>query len=141
MRAPSPEPYTFIPDDHRTITLPDASITSAFLELFGRSPRDKGLEAERNLKPSAEQRLHLLNSSHILNKIQQSPRLRTLLAEKERTPRQGPEDLSDRAFRALPRGRAPDRRRILQAADGQQASGVVDLVWALVNSPEFVYRH
>ena len=43
-----PEPYTFIPDSLRSIALPDGSITSSFLEMFGRPPRDTGLESERN---------------------------------------------------------------------------------------------
>jgi Protein of unknown function (DUF1553)/Protein of unknown function (DUF1549) len=44
-----PEPFTFIPEGQRSISLPDGSISSAFLELFGRPPRDSGLEAERNV--------------------------------------------------------------------------------------------
>ena len=39
-----PEPYTFIPDNLRSIALPDGSITSGFLEQFGRPSRDTGLE-------------------------------------------------------------------------------------------------
>ena len=70
-----PEPFTFIPEDQRSISLPDGSITSAFLELFGRPPRDTGLESERNNRPTAAQRLHLLNSSHIQRKIEQSPEI------------------------------------------------------------------
>ena len=38
-----PEPFTFIPEDQRSIALPDGSITSPFLDLFGRPPRDTGL--------------------------------------------------------------------------------------------------
>ena len=64
-----PEPFTFIPNDQRTIMLGDGSITSAFLEMFGRPPRDTGLELERSNDPTASQKLHLLNSSHIRNKI------------------------------------------------------------------------
>ena len=75
----TPEPYTFIPDNTRAIDLPDGSITSAFLELFGRPPRDTGFLSERNDNPSAAQRLHLLNSDHIRNKIMQSAKLRGLL--------------------------------------------------------------
>jgi len=40
--------------------------------MFGRPPRDTGLESERNNRPTAAQRLHLLNSSHIQRKIEQS---------------------------------------------------------------------
>ena len=49
-----PEPFTFIPEDQRSIALPDGSITSSFLELFGRPPRDTGLESERNNRPTAD---------------------------------------------------------------------------------------
>jgi len=73
-----PEPFTFIPESERTIALADASISSPFLELFGRSPRDTGLAAERNDHPTGAQRSHMLNSGHIQNKIgteRQTPRL------------------------------------------------------------------
>ena len=75
-----PEPFTYIPEDQRSIALPDGSITSSFLEMFGRSPRDTGLESERNNRPTAAQRLHMLNSSHIQRKIEQSPMIRNLTA-------------------------------------------------------------
>ena len=77
--SPIPEPFTFIPTDQRSIALADASITSPFLDLFGRSPRDSGLESERNNRPTASQCLHLLNSSHMQRKLEQSARLRSLL--------------------------------------------------------------
>ena len=79
-----PEPYTFIPQEQRSIALADASITSAFLEKFGRSPRDTGLQSERNTRPTATQRLHLLNSSHILRKIEYGPKIRPLLRSTDR---------------------------------------------------------
>ena len=82
--SPIPEPFTFIPDNQRSIALADASVTSSFLELFGRSPRDTGLESERNNRPTAAQRLHLLNSSHIQRKLEQSDKLRTLLQQPPR---------------------------------------------------------
>ncbi len=55
-----PEPYTFMPENQRAVALADASITSPFLEKFGRSSRDTGLESDRNNRPTAAQRLHLL---------------------------------------------------------------------------------
>lgn len=63
-----PEPYTFIPNTNRTITLADGSITSPFLMIFGRPSRDTGLESERNTSPTDKQRLYLLNSSDIQKK-------------------------------------------------------------------------
>ena len=84
-----PEPFTFIPGDMRSIALPDGSISSSFLEMFGRPPRDTGLEAERNNRPTADQRLHLLNSSHIQLKIEQSQMI-PFLVQSTKTPRQLP---------------------------------------------------
>ena len=43
-----PEPFTFLPETQRAIALPDGSITSPFLEMFGRPARDTGLTDERN---------------------------------------------------------------------------------------------
>ena len=71
--------YVHSPEDQRSISLPDGSITSAFLELFGRPPRDSGLEAERNDRITAAQELHLLNSSHVERKIEQSPKLQYVI--------------------------------------------------------------
>lgn len=86
-----PEPFTYIPEGFRSIALPDGSISSAFLEQFGRPPRDTGLEAERNNRPTPDQRLHLLNSSHILRKLEQGPKLQEILqaAAPKATPKLG----------------------------------------------------
>ncbi|MCX6907190.1 MAG: DUF1553 domain-containing protein, partial [Verrucomicrobia bacterium] len=77
--SPIPEPFTFIPEKQRSISLPDGSIGSPFLELFGRPSRDTGQESERNNRATAEQRLHLLNSSHIQKKIQDSPKIQYVI--------------------------------------------------------------
>ncbi|RMG02113.1 MAG: DUF1553 domain-containing protein, partial [Planctomycetota bacterium] len=78
--SPIPEPFTYIPEDLRTVQLFDGSITSAYLEMFGRPPRDTGLESERKNKPTASQRLYLLNSTHIQRKLTTGPKIRELLA-------------------------------------------------------------
>ena len=107
-----PEPFTFIPDDQRSISLPDGSITSTFLELFGRPSRDTGLEAERNNRLTAAQRLHLLNSSHVQRKIEQSPKFQSMIREFERWTGAGHRPLPDDPL-ALPHGgRAQNRRRL-----------------------------
>ena len=44
--SPIPEPFTFIPESQRSIELADGSISSSFLEMFGRPSRNTGLESE-----------------------------------------------------------------------------------------------
>ena len=138
-----PEPFTFLPEEQRAIAIPDGSIGSAFLEMFGRPPRDTGLESERNNQPTAEQRLHMLNSSHIQVKIQQSTRLRALV---QTLPGGKPRDPIDRIYLTiLSRYPTDDEIRTvsayIQPAGGNKWPAVVDLVWALINSAEFLYRH
>jgi hypothetical protein len=138
-----PEPFTFIPEDQRSIALADGSISSSFLELFGRSARDTGLESERNNKPTADQRLHLLNSSHIQRKIEQSRKLRTLMQTQGRG---NPQAVVNGLYLTiLSRFPTDEEREIVESyvgsRGGNSREAAVDLAWALINSAEFLYRH
>jgi hypothetical protein len=136
-----PEPFTFIPEDQRSITLADGSITSSFLELFGRPSRDTGLCSERNLRPSASQRLHLLNSTHIQRKLEQSRKLQALLQS-----RKPPREIANGLYLMI-LSRFPTETE-LRTIDSYSRSGeargrdaFLDVAWALLNSSEFLYRH
>ena len=136
-----PEPFTYIPEDQRSISLPDGSITSAFLELFGRPPRDSGLEAERNNRMTASQQLHLLNSSHVERKIEQSPKLQAILRNAR-----NPQVLINQTYLLiLSRYPTPDELKSVmtysQTGNLKPRDSIVDLAWALMNSAEFLYRH
>jgi hypothetical protein len=136
-----PEPFTFIPDDQRSIALADGSVGSSFLELFGRPPRDTGLESERNNRPTAAQSLHLLNSSHVQRKIEQSWKLQAI-AQSAKKPREVVEGLY---LTILSRYPTEEELAIIRAyaksGSAPRREVLVDLAWALVNSPEFLYRH
>ena len=137
-----PEPFTFIPEGRRAIKLEDGSITSQFLEMFGRPARDTGLESERNNQPSDFQRLYLLNSNDIKNKIERSPILRQqaeaakgnrielikniYLTILSRYPTQAESDTADKYF---------------QKEGMTRKAAIEDLAWALINTKEFLYRH
>jgi hypothetical protein len=137
----APEPYTIIPPEQRSIALADGSITSSFLEMFGRPPRDTGLESERNNGPTADQRLHLLNSSHIQVKIEKSAKLRSL-AESSGDLRETVNRLYLLVLSRLPTAEElAAARAYCRSGKVSPADGVRDLAWALVNSPEFLYRH
>lgn len=134
-----PEPYTFMPEDQRAVALADASISSPFLEKFGRSSRDSGLESDRNNRPTASQRLHLLNSSHVRRKMETSPKLRTLLGDDPKRP----EKIAEIYLTVLSRMPTEAELEIAGAhvKDTWGEGGPRDLFWALVNGPEFCYRH
>ena len=139
--SPIPEPFTFIPENVRAVQLADGSISSSFLELFGRSPRDTGFEAERNLNSSAAQRMHLLNSTHVHQKIKVCP-LVTQAHDGEAEPR----ELTEKLYLAV-LSRPPTAQEIAQVESHAKSTNASteelaeDLVWVLINQPEFFYIH
>jgi hypothetical protein len=137
-----PEPFTHIPEHQRTIALADGSISSPFLELFGRPARDTGLMSERNNWPTASQRLHLLNSSHIQKKIDNSWRLRSLMRAADRNRAKLVRSLY---LTILSREPTEAERATAEAYFKSRGiglrQGVRDLAWALINTKEFLYRH
>jgi hypothetical protein len=134
-----PEPYTFIPADLRSVALPDGSITSPFLEMFGRPPRDTGQETERNNRITAAQKLWLLNSSQFQRKLDQS-RMVQFQSQPDRTP---PQIVTGMYLGILSRFPTAKESEMAQAyfKDKARRQAVVDLGWALLNSAEFLYRH
>ncbi len=140
--SPIPEPFTFVPDDIRAIALGDGSITSSFLELFGRPPRDTGLEEERSRNITAAQRLHLLNSSHVQKKIKACP----LVARAAETAGEDSAELIERIYlQVLSRYPTEDERTVVREYADASGMGTrslaLDLVWSLVNQPEFYFIH
>lgn len=130
-----PEPFTFVPAAQRNITLTDGSITSPFFKMFGRPARDTGLESERSRRITREQRLHLVNSSHIMEKLSRSWKRFSGL--------QGPQRLDELYLSTLSRYPTAQERAVAQAYlnDAGRRNGEQDLLWALINSKEFLYQH
>ncbi len=137
-----PEPFTFIPEEHRTVELADGSITSSFLQMFGRPSRDTGMASERSNQMTDAQRLYVLNSAAVYKRITSSPWLRraAIGARGDRG------ELIRRVYMTLlSREPTPAEMAAVEAyyqTPGLSAGNVAtDLAWALVNSMEFLYRH
>jgi hypothetical protein len=107
--------------------------------MFGRPPRDTGLESERNNNFSAAQRLHLLNSAHIQRKIDQGPGLAGLLGGSN------PQAFAEELYLTI-LSRYPTSDELAALAEYGQSGGwgkkpARDVAWALLNSAEFLCRH
>jgi hypothetical protein len=140
------------------VAIADGSITSPFLALFGRSARATGMMNERDDKPVSAQWLHLLNSSHIQQKLEKSPRLRALF-DGGRKPGEIVEGLYLAILSRLPTEEETRIAEEYQVAGVAPAAGKtpagrsgkagvtkrreewLDIAWALLNSSEFLYRH
>ncbi|MFZ4396483.1 MAG: DUF1553 domain-containing protein, partial [Kiritimatiellia bacterium] len=136
-----PEPFTYIPEDMHTICLSDGNSSSSFLELFGRPARETGLVSERNNTINAGQHLHLLNSTHIHNKIAHGPALAKLASDNKRPPE------IVKALYLTILSRYPTESEIQAITTYRDTSGLngrdllTDLAWAMINSEEFLNRH
>jgi hypothetical protein len=140
--SPIPEPFTFIPEEHRSIDLADGSITSQFLEMFGRPSRDTGLESERNRQPTDTQRRHMLNSSHIQTKIERGWRLKNLLREAKGDRKKLLDSIYLHILSRYPTESEREAAKKYYETKGINAGqAATDLVWGLINSKEFLYRH
>lgn len=137
-----PEPFTYIPKDMPAVALADGSITDSFLTLFGRSARATGTESERVNELASPQWLHMLNSGQIQNKLQTGPKLSALLAAAGNNPK----ETLDKLYLTI-LSRYPTERDV-HIAEQYLKSGVargrdawIDIIWALINNPEFLLRH
>ena len=115
----APEPFTFLPKARKSVLIEDGSISSAFLTLFGRPPRDSGAVDERSNRVTAKQRLFLFNSGLLERKLAQK--------------KGSAEELYWQFF-----GRAPtkEERRIIRSRKVPKR----ELAWCLMNAREFLYR-
>ncbi|NQT17998.1 MAG: DUF1553 domain-containing protein, partial [Planctomycetes bacterium] len=135
-----PEPYTYIPHDMTAIAIADGSISSSFLTLFGRSARATGMASERINRPVPAQWLHMLNSSHIRQKIEQGPKLKALFRSGRK-----PDGIVKELYLTV-LSRQPTREELKTVAEyvkssGSRAQASIDVTWALINNTEFLYRH
>lgn len=109
--------------------------------MFGRPTRDTGLWSERSNAITGPQRLHLLNSSDIQGRIQRGPKL----AAVARGARDGQGAITAVYLLVLSRPPTPPEieaiRRYAREAKVNPRQTLDDLVWALINTKEFLYAH
>ena len=140
-RSVIPEPFTILPAGTPAVRIADGSISSGALDNFGRSPRDSGALDETRLHITSGQRQWLMNSNILFGRLRKVPRLlfgkrkmdndrrldEIYLRILARRPTEKERTLLRNRFRELPK----DRRGIFWG----------DVVWALVNSREFMLYH
>jgi hypothetical protein len=136
-----PEKFSGFPLGTRAAQLPDAAVPSYALDLFGRPARQIACECERDSSPTVAQVLHLMNNAGINERIAaKSGRVATLLAA-------GLPDrriVDDLYLAALSRFPIPEESRsALQslAASKDRQRTAEDLLWALLNTKEFLFNH
>jgi len=130
-----------IPEDRRAIELPDSGFNSYFLTAFGRPDGSTACECERSGESTLAQSLHLANSKEIQSKLNAEEALPAQLA---RDPRPDQEKIDDIFLRAFARRPSETQRKAaldyLELQENRRL-GYEDLLWAILNSKEFLFNH
>lgn len=130
------------PAGTRAISLPDPTVRSYFLDVFGRPARAIACECERSADPTLGQALHLMNGDLINRKVSQNDgRLALMLKDPKLTDATLIQTLYKLIF-ARPATEAEVARAASLIADApNRATGAQDLMWGLLNSKEFLFNH
>jgi len=136
-----PDEFPGYPLGIRAGQLPDPTLKSYFLTLFGRSERVTACACERSGAVTMPQLLHLQNGETIVRKIH-SPdgRLAQLLAG-GKTDEQIVEELFLASLGKPPTEAARTAVKKALADEGKREEVFRDLFWALLNSKEFSFNH
>lgn len=147
--------FANLPPGTRAVALPDNSYNRAspFLQVFGRPNSLSVCECERVQSSSLAQSLHLINSSEMKAKLATGNGRAAKLAGSDATAEERITELYLAAFSRIPR---PDElqtaldylnEEVVDAAgkpiDKKKAAhgNFQDLIWALINSKEFLFNH
>ncbi len=147
--------FANLPPGTRAVALPDNSYngSSPFLRVFGRPEGESVCECERVQSSSLAQSLHLINAADVKAKLAQPNGRAERLAKEERPAEEKVRELYLAAFSRDPRAEelkvAVD---YLTEARTDAAGNTIepqraarenfqDLLWALINTKEFLFNH
>ena len=136
------ESFGGAPGGFRAGQLPDANVTSDFLRLFGKPQRMDACECERDNGSNMLQALHFINGKSILGRVQNPAARPALLVAKKATDAQVVTDLFLWSL-----ARPPTAKELVVGTDffktygDQKLAAAQDLMWALLNSKDFLLVH
>lgn len=137
--------YGGMPAGTRSMQLPDpgAAQNVYFLKVFGQPQGDTACECERSQEANLAQSLHLLNSSEVQNKIADgNGRSGKFANDKEH-----PADAKIKELYRWVYSREPDAEEMkialahIEKNVANPKLAYEDIIWALINSKEFLFNH
>lgn len=135
----APENLAGVPAGFRATQLPDSSLQNPFLDMFGRAPRESPCECERTSEVSLAQTLTLINGPTISDAIAHPQGLIARLVQENAD---APKMLEELYLATI--NRYPNDTEVNQGvkylSDYGLQEGAQDLMWALINSPAFLFN-
>lgn len=137
------ENFSGMPAGTRALQLVDSSSGPYFLKVFGMPQGDTACECERSQDANLAQSLHLLNSKEVQDKIaKDAGRAAQLAAETKRSHEERMTELYQIVFARNPQ---PHELEVavsyLERHKDNPRVGYEDILWALINTKEFLFNH
>jgi hypothetical protein len=136
-----PEKYEAMPAESRASQLWTTRIDSLTLDTFGRPDPNQDPPCERLAEGAVTQALHLMNSKMIQQKVTDDNSVAAKLAASDRPPDQIVEELYLLCYGRLPDAAERDiGTGIFARPETTRRQNTEDLLWALLNTPEFFFQ-
>jgi hypothetical protein len=134
-----------LPAGTKSMQIPDPSMAQNvyFLKVFGQPQGDTACECERSQEANLAQSLHLLNSNEVQSKVAGGSARPALLANDKARP----DDAKIKELYRWVYSREPDAEELkialahLEKHKDNAKLAYEDIVWALVNTKEFLFNH
>ncbi|MEC7566750.1 MAG: DUF1553 domain-containing protein [Planctomycetota bacterium] len=134
--------FAGVPAGTRASQLPDNGFSSYFLTVFGRPESSSACECERSSEANLAQSLHLLNSGEIQGKLTSGSGRAALLSKE--SGRDHSVKIRDLYLLSFSREPTAEEQEIALAhieKTGDAKIAYEDIVWALINTKEFLFNH
>ncbi|HEY2586043.1 MAG TPA: DUF1553 domain-containing protein [Tepidisphaeraceae bacterium] len=137
-----PDSFDGLPPGSRAMQTWNNKLPSNFLDAFGRPNSSADCPCERDRGTSVVQALHLMNSERLEAKIADPAGRVAALVKSDRSPEQIVTELYLTAY-----SRLPNQEELAAACAAFKSPGATrqtaaeDVLWALINSAEFVFNH
>ena len=128
-----------VPGGFHASQLPDSSASVAFLDMFGRAPRESPCECERSSEVSLAQTLTLINGPTISEAIVHPQGLISKLVAAKAEPKRMVEEIYLSVLNRMPTDTERNQGE-KYLVDNKLTDGAQDLMWALINSPAFLFN-
>jgi hypothetical protein len=135
------ETFTAMPAGSRANQLWTTRVQSVFLDTFGRPNPNQDPPCERTSDTTVTQTLHLMNAPQLHSRVTSDSGRAGRMAASDLPPEKIVEELYLLVYSRLPEGEEREiGSRLFAEKETTRRQAVEDLMWALLNTPEFIFK-
>ncbi len=135
------EKFSAMPPQSRASQIWTTRVESIFLDTFGRPNPNQDPPCERSSDATVTQTLHLMNSPQLHSKVTADSGVAAKLAASNLTPEQIVEEIYLLVYCRLPTTEEAEiGRQLFAEKETTRRQVAEDLMWALLNTPEFNFK-